>query len=86
MLKHISPIDEHNCRTYGIDKTIMNIIVIALGVFFGLSFLASLVVVAACALSSQTSQELEWSDHAEYYEEELEYEVEYDYYQESQPA
>ena len=86
MPEHKYLIDEHHRRTYRIDKTIMNIIVIALGAFFGLSFFVSLIVVAACALSSQTSEELEWSDHPGYYEDESEYEVEYDYYQESIPA
>jgi hypothetical protein len=64
----------------------MNIIVIAVGAFFALSFFVSLVVVAACALSSQTSQELEWSDYSDSYESETQYEDEYDYYHESIPA
>jgi len=59
---------------------------IVLGAFFALSFLVTIVVVAACALSSQASQELEWSDSSDRYEDEREYEEEYDYYQESIPA
>lgn len=37
----------------------MDTIVIILGIFFALSVLASIVVVAACSLSSQISQEEE---------------------------
>lgn len=45
----------------------MDNIAIVLGIFFALSFLASIVVIAACALSSQISQEDEWSEeHAIY--------------------
>jgi len=35
----------------------MDTIVIVLGIFFALSFLASVVVIAACSLSSQISRE-----------------------------
>jgi predicted membrane metal-binding protein len=39
----------------------MNTIVVILGIFFALSFLASIVVIAACSLSSQISREEEGS-------------------------
>ena len=59
---------------------------IFIGGLFALSFIVSIVVVAACALSSQVSQDLEWSDQAEYYEDDVVYEDEYDFHQESIPA
>ena len=37
----------------------MDIIVIVLGIFFALSFLTSIVVIAACSLSGQIGQEEE---------------------------
>jgi len=45
----------------------MNIIVIVLGIFFALSVLTSVVVIAACARSSQISQELEWANQSAIY-------------------
>lgn len=44
----------------------MNTLIIVLGIFFGLSFLSSIVVLSACALSSETSQELEPYEPAHY--------------------
>lgn len=61
----------------------MSTMMIFIGGLFALSFIVSIVVVAACALSSQVSQDLEWSDQAEYYEDDVVYEDEYDYHQES---
>lgn len=45
----------------------MDTIVIILGIFFALSFLASIVVISACALSSQISQELEGPERSTIY-------------------
>jgi hypothetical protein len=40
----------------------MSLLVIGVIVFFAFAFLISIVVIAATALSSQVSQDLEWSD------------------------
>jgi hypothetical protein len=41
----------------------MSLLVIGVIVFFAFAFLISIVVIAATALSSQVSQDLEWSDY-----------------------
>lgn len=45
----------------------MGTVAIIIGIFFSLSFLASIVVISACALSSRISQELEGPEQSTVY-------------------
>ena len=69
-----------------IEREVMNTIVIVLGIFFTLSIIASVVVVAVCALSSQISQEEELVEQGAVYSVERRIVEDNEYLKESIPA
>ena len=69
-----------------IEREVMNSIVIVLGIFFTLSIIASVVVIAASALSSQISQEEEWVEQGAVYSVERRIVEDNEYLKESIPA
>ena len=69
-----------------IEREVMNSIVIVLGIFFTLSIIASVVVIAASALSSQISQEEEWVEQGAVYSVERRIVEDNEYLKESMPA
>ena len=69
-----------------IEREVMNTIVIVLGIFFTLSIIASVVVVAVCALSSQISQEEGWVEQGAVYSVERRIVEDNEYLKESIPA